>query len=325
MTDEEYEFILQDRIAKIQAINEQYDLENTSYIAFSGGKDSTMLHYLIDIALQNNHIPRVFSNTGIEYIAIVQYVKELAKNDPRIIIVNQDLNIKKTLDKYGYPFKSKEHSQKIQEAKRSWEKNGCLPSYLLRYVNGENHYKNTKGEEKTSILTCPEKLRYQFEEGYKSNISKMCCDKLKKRLSLKWQESNPSRIMTITGMRKEEGGARFKLTCLSRNNKKFNPLSVINDEFEDEFFKRNNIKLCKLYYPPYNFKRTGCKGCPYALNIQETLQKLYKYLPNEYWQCLHLWKPVYDEYIKIGYRLKCYPHEVGIQLTLDDFLDEKER
>ena len=32
MNDEEYEFVLTDRIAKIQAINEQYDLENNSYI-----------------------------------------------------------------------------------------------------------------------------------------------------------------------------------------------------------------------------------------------------------------------------------------------------
>ena len=32
---------------------------------------------------------------------------------------------------------------------------------------------------------------------------------------------------------------------------------------------------------------------------------------NEYKQCLHLWKPVYDEYIRIGYRLKKYPHEEG--------------
>ena len=61
------ELLLQDRIAKIQAINEQYDLLNNAYIGFSGGKDSTILHYLIDMALPGNNIPRVFINTGIEY------------------------------------------------------------------------------------------------------------------------------------------------------------------------------------------------------------------------------------------------------------------
>ena len=43
------EFLLLDRIDKIQAINKQLDLENNAYIAFSGGKDSTILHYLIDL------------------------------------------------------------------------------------------------------------------------------------------------------------------------------------------------------------------------------------------------------------------------------------
>lgn len=57
MTNEEYQFILFDRVAKIKAINEQYDLEHNAYIAFSGGKDSTVLHYLIDLALPNNNIP----------------------------------------------------------------------------------------------------------------------------------------------------------------------------------------------------------------------------------------------------------------------------
>lgn len=72
MTD--YEFMLEDRIAKIQAINNEYDLEHNGYIAFSGGKDSCVLSKLIDLALPNNKIPRVYVNTGIEYNDIVKYV-----------------------------------------------------------------------------------------------------------------------------------------------------------------------------------------------------------------------------------------------------------
>ena len=108
MTD--YEFILQDRIAKIQAINEQYDLEHNAYISFSGGKDSTILHYLIDMALPNNKIPRLFLNTGIEYKHIREYVKRMAEIDNRIVIYNSNINIKNMLTEYGYPFKSKQHA-----------------------------------------------------------------------------------------------------------------------------------------------------------------------------------------------------------------------
>lgn len=63
----ENEFMLADRIAKIQSINQQFDLENNAYLSFSGGKDSTVLHYLLDEAIPGNKIPRVFINTGIEY------------------------------------------------------------------------------------------------------------------------------------------------------------------------------------------------------------------------------------------------------------------
>ena len=65
------ELILFDRLEVIKSTNQKYDLENNAYISFSGGKDSTILHYLIDMALPNNRIPRVFINTGIEYNYIV--------------------------------------------------------------------------------------------------------------------------------------------------------------------------------------------------------------------------------------------------------------
>ena len=40
----ENEFLLQDRITKIKSVNEQYDLLNSSYISFSGGR--TVQFYL---------------------------------------------------------------------------------------------------------------------------------------------------------------------------------------------------------------------------------------------------------------------------------------
>lgn len=67
---------------------------------------------------------------------------------------------------------------------------------------------------------------------------------------------------------------------------------------------RERVKLCKLYEPPFNFKRTGCKGCPYSLTLQEQLEVMEKYLPNERKQCEIIWKPVYEEYRRLNYRLK---------------------
>lgn len=93
---------------------------------------------------------------------------------------------------------------------------------------------------------------------------------------------------------------------LTKNNEvvKFKPLNPVNDDWMEWYIKERNIKLCKLYYPPYNFQRTGCKGCPFAIHLQDELEVMEKYLPNERKQCELIWKPIYQEYRRIGYRLK---------------------
>jgi 3'-phosphoadenosine 5'-phosphosulfate sulfotransferase (PAPS reductase)/FAD synthetase len=287
----ENEFILEDRIAKIQSIIKQ-EGEEKFYLSFSGGKDSTILHYLIDEAIPNNSIPRVFINTGIEYKMIVDFVKGLAINDNRFVILNVGKNIKKTLDELGYPFKSKEHSLKVGE----YQKGSRAKSIL--------DYKTMSGK---SRYGCPKKLLYQFEEDFTIKLSDKCCYEFKKK-PFQQYESESGKTIALTGMRKEEGGLRANMRCIVTdkvgNIKKFHPLAVISEQWEEWYIKEKNIKLCKLYYEPYNFKRTGCKGCPYSLDLQEQLSVMELYLPNEAKQCETIWQPVYEEYRRINYRLR---------------------
>lgn len=358
----DYESVLLDRVAKIQAINKQYDLEHNGYISFSGGKDSVVNHYLFDLALPNNHIPRVFINTGVEYNAIRKFAKNLSLNDKRIQIINSNVNIKKMLKNDGYPFKSKQHAhnwmlyynntneldsviQKLNEhpeLQMNYDYIHNLPKGIktnIKYIFGlrEKETRNSVVERERessivnsiAILTCPECLRYQFTKEFKEGdlkLSDKCCYRLKKEVFHKWMENN-NKSIAITGIRGAEGGMRGLVGCtIFKDNKliKFHPLQVISDEWEDEFIKRNNIQLCELYYPPYNFKRTGCKGCPFALDLQKQLLVMKKLLPNEYKQCLHLWKPVYDEYIRLGYRLSKDFYDIKPQYTIEDYLGEEE-
>ena len=302
----DFEFLLFDRIEKIKQINEQYDLENNAYISFSGGKDSTILHYLIDLALPNNKIPRVFINTGIEYNDIVEFVKELQKNDDRFVIISSKKNIKEILENYGYPFKSKEHSNRLNQFQ-----NGNLSNFVKYYIGLES--KKKKG------IKCPKILFYQFSNDFTLKVSDKCCYQLKKSIANKFQQEY-NKSITLTGMRKEEGGQRKSINCIitdkENNLVKFHPLLIVDDNFEENFIKKYNIKLCKLYYPPYNFERTGCKGCPFNLKLQDQLDTMEKLLPNEYKQCETIWKPVYDEYRRIGYRLKKYK-----QLNIFDIIE----
>lgn len=301
MTD--YELLEIDRIAKIQSINKQYDLENNAYLSFSGGKDSTVFHYLLDLALPGNKIPRLFINTGIEYEYIVDFVKKLEQKDSRIQIVNSNVNIKKMLEIEGYPFKSKEHSLKIGEYQKS-----SRTKSVVRYkeMSGKSRY------------GCPKCLLYQFDHNFSLKLSDKCCYRLKKDIATNFAKENKKHIL-MTGMLAEEGGQRANINCIvTKKDKlvKFHPLLFCSTEWEDWFIKKYNIKLCKLYYPPFNFKRTGCKGCPYALDLQEQLDIMGKYLPEEKRQCERIWKPVYDEYRRINFRLKN-------QTTIFDFIPQE--
>lgn len=287
-----FKFLLQDRIQKIKSIDEMYDLKNRAYISFSGGKDSTVLHYLIDIALPGNQIPRVFLNTGIEYKYIVDFVRQMSNKDNRIKIISPKQNIKEVLEKYGYPFKSKEHSQKVELYQHSG---------MTKTVN--DYLGN--GNKKTFL--CPNKLKYQFNKDFLLKISDKCCLKMKKEVLEDFAKEN-NRPIAITGVRQGEGGLRKSMKgCTTFTNSKlhkFHPLFPMEENWINWFIQENKIELCKLYYPPFNFKRTGCKGCPFNTELEKQLYLIKFILPEEYKQCNLLWKRVYDEYRKIEYRLK---------------------
>lgn len=286
------ELILFDRLNVIKDTINKYG-EDNFYVAYSGGKDSTIVHYLLDIALPNNQIPRVFINTGIEFIDMVRFVKSMAEKDDRFILIKPSKPIRYILETYGYPFKSKEHAKKVDQ----YQRQGKYTSYIERYLD-----ENTPG-----LYRCPNILRYQFTEENHLRISHYCCKKLKKDPVNEWARKNKKKV-AITGLRNDEGGERanIKGCAIFKNGKliKFHPLLPTSNEWEDWVIEKYNIRLCDLYYEPYNFKRTGCKGCPFALGLQDELETLEKYLPNERKQCEIIWKPVYEEYRRIGYRLK---------------------
>ena len=284
------ELTLFDRLEVIKTTIAKYG-EDNFYLSFSGGKDSTILHHLLDEALPNNRIPRVYIDTGIEYLAIREFVLNMAKNDDRFVIIKPTKPVKQTLEKYGYPFKSKEHSVKLSQFQK-----GKVSPNIAKYMRFGEHF------------ACPKSLAYQFTKDFALKVSDRCCYKMKKEPAHKWEKENHKSI-AITGMRRKEGGQRANIKgCIITDKngkaKKFHPLLVVTDEWEEWYRERERVQLAPLYYPPFNFKRTGCKGCPYNTSLQEDLSVMALYLPKEREQCEFIWKPVYDEYRRIGYRLE---------------------
>lgn len=222
------ELLLYDRIEVIKVTNQKYDLEHNAYLSFSGGKDSTILHHLLDMALPGNKIPRVFINTGIEYQMIVDFVKGLAAKDDRFIILTPRVPIKPMLEKYGYPFKSKQHSHNLMVYQHSG-----IGLSVKRYLGIIES--NTK-------FRCPKKLLYQFTPEFSLKCSDNCCLKMKKEPIHKWEKQN-HRTVALTGMRNSEGGERASIKgCILTNKdgtlKRFHPLIKVDDQWEEWFIER---------------------------------------------------------------------------------------
>lgn len=290
MTDNE--FMLFDRLTKIKATIEKYGEENF-YLSFSGGKDSTVLHELLDLAIPGNTIPRVYANTGIELNLVRQFVQDKAEQDQRIVIIKPSQPIKKVLEENGYPFKSKEHSFYLE----TYQRNKAYTKTVNRYLYPS---------EKRKSFGCPKILRYQFTPDFDLKVSDKCCNELKKKPLKQWQKDN-NKPYSIVGLRQAEGGQRNNTKCLAFNGDKlkaFHPLAIVGDNFIEWFIEEYNVELSAVYYPPYNFKRTGCKGCPFAPDLQKELDTLQEFFPNERKQCEIIWQPVYDEYRRLNYRLK---------------------
>ncbi len=94
---------------------EYYGTDGTA-VSFSGGKDSTILLHIVRKMYPD--IPAVFSDTGLEYNEIREFVKRFEN----VEILRPKMNFRQVIEKYGYPFIGKEVAGCVHGARRYMEK-----------------------------------------------------------------------------------------------------------------------------------------------------------------------------------------------------------
>jgi 3'-phosphoadenosine 5'-phosphosulfate sulfotransferase (PAPS reductase)/FAD synthetase len=238
------------------------------YVAFSGGRDSTVLLHLVRKLFPE--VPAVFVNTGLEYPEIVDFVKTI----DNVIELRPKMTFKQVIEKHGYPIISK------------------MVASLLRRVKSpgtsEKHRNKTLyGDERGSYGKLPKKWHYLIGSPFK--VSEKCCEILK--------------INPVMKYHKETNRASYVGTMASDSNKRMKdyqehgcyvthtviprciPLAFWQTKDVIEYIRTYDLPHSTIYDTGVN--HTGCIFCCFGIHLENrpnrfdlmkvTHPKLYKY------------------------------------------------
>jgi len=276
------------------AIQEWYEYWNGEvYVAFSGGKDSTVMLDLVRRLYPE--VLGVFHNTGLEYPEVVRFVKS-TKNT---LLVKPKMSFREVLKKYGYPVVSKQIALKIRTIRRNPD--NAIAHY---YLTG---YKKDGGYNKNGILS--KKWRFLIDAPF--NTSEKCCDVMKKRPSRLFERQTGKK--PYIGNMASEGYQRLymylRYGCNSfngRNALQSNPLSFWLEEDIWHYIKRHDLPYSSIY--DKGIDRTGCMFCMFGVHMEkypnrfQTMNRMY---PKHYNYCINkLGLGKILDYIKVPYRTR---------------------
>ncbi len=92
---------LREKIEYAKAEIEHF-IDSKHVIAFSGGKNSTVLLYLV--MQYDANVTAVFNNTGVEFPETVKFVRWLAEKwGFNLVVVEPEMTFWEIVEKYGYP------------------------------------------------------------------------------------------------------------------------------------------------------------------------------------------------------------------------------
>lgn len=297
----------------LEKIDQYYQYYNGEvYIAFSGGKDSSLLKWLCDKYTDSLGVPRikcVFNNTTNELREILEFVKSFGEE---VTWIRPKITFAQSLLINGYPLISKAQAQYIKEAKNT--KSDTLRELRLngRYVEQEDgtikHYPHIS-----------KKWKYLVEDDIK--ITDKCCEVLKKSPARKFEKETG--LKPIIGVTFDESSLRA-LTAQRQNECNTygkrpvsKPLNIFTQEDVWTVILENNVPYCKDVYDDKivegelikGLSRTGCAYCAFGAHLETEDESRFRRL---YQTDTSRYKSMMD---KLGYRQAL--HKIGIKLPDD--------
>lgn len=294
----------------IHRIKKGYELTGGKiYLSFSGGKDSTVVAHLIKMAKLPIDIPFVFANTRIELDATVEFVKNF--DYPNIVITLPRKPFGQILKEYGKPAMSKQKSQVMYTYQNNIDdpliydypdeptrKLGAVRASISGQAEANGIPKgfrtNSAIAKKHFHMLHPERI-----EEYK--IANKCCEYMKKKPFNDFVKENGMkggfngmRPLAEGGVRKIAYGDKACTHVKANGFVAVMPIFDWTDELLSEFIQTYDIRLSKAY-EVYGYSRTGCIGCPFALDIADNLKRLHEHEPKKYKATMGFLKDVYAD------------------------------
>lgn len=319
---------LQDKeILSYEKIDQWYTAwDGKCYVSFSGGKDSTVLAYLVARYLSSFRTPTwgltlVFVNTGLEYPEIQKFVNTYADwlrhEFPRVTIelvrLRPKMNIRQVVTKYGYSIVSKEVAGVIYETRKN---PNCVRAKKLR---GELLDRDGN----PSAYNCD---NWQFLLDAPFPISDRCCHVMKKASAHSYESKAKQKPMVATMA--DEGRQRFQ-NWLATGCNAFDgkcpiskPMSFWTEQDVLRFIVDRQIPIASVYGDivasdgenDYNAtlidcklhctgcQRTGCMFCAFGAHLEKgenRFERMKHTHPKHYefcigggeWDTDGLWKP----------------------------------
>lgn len=246
-----------------------YQFKGNVYVAFSGGKDSTVLLHLVRSLFPD--VVAVFNDTGLEWPQVREFVKTI----PNVIWLKPKLTFKQIIEKYGWPVISKQEAQYIYQYR----------THKSEKTRNLRWYGNSKGLGKIS-----EKWKFLVNAPFK--ISDYCCTKIKKNPSKHFEKETGLKpflgIMATESNQRRQAYLTGECNAFKAKRPVSRPLMFWSDDDIWNYIKTYNVPYCDIY--DKGLQRTGCMyclfGCQYEDDprfevMKKECPKIYDYIMNK--------------------------------------------
>lgn len=277
-------------LARIMEFYQHYD--GKVYVSFSGGKDSTVLLYLVRQLYPD--VPAVFANTGLEYPEIVEFVKTF----DNVETLRPKTSFKRVIEEHGYPVVSKEVSELIRQ-KRAGQR------YAVRRFNEAKR----QGDRFGIYKSYGQIRKWGWLENAPFKISEKCCDMMKKQTAHRYEKESGRHpflgTMADESLLRRQAWMRNGCNAFNSQTPKSTPMAFWTEQDVLEYILAKNIPIAPIYGEIVRGKdgklkttgahRTGCMFCLFGIHHEKQ--------PNRIQQLYYTHPKIYDYILdKMGFR-----------------------